>query len=163
MAANVVWFITFELVEGTSGRDFLLASQKVHDEALGNTGFTVKQVRAEIGNRWLKRNSEVPADLQSDCTCIAQVRLRSAEPAPPKVKDAQDLIQHPHPLTRIVRRIRCGKNLSPTQPPDPQVKRTSKSNPLRAITLQRKTSPAFSAPLVPPAITAAPSTSGAWQ
>ncbi len=51
--SNAVWFIPYKLVEGASVQDFLLASEKVHDEILSKQkGFISWKVLKE-GDTWV--------------------------------------------------------------------------------------------------------------
>jgi len=51
--SNVVWSISYKLVEGASVEDFLLASEKTHDEVLSKQkGFISWKVLAD-GDTWL--------------------------------------------------------------------------------------------------------------
>ncbi len=51
--SNVVWFISYKLVEGASVPDFLLASEKVHNEILSKQkGFISWKVLAD-GDTWV--------------------------------------------------------------------------------------------------------------
>jgi len=51
--SNAVWFISYKLVEGASAPDFLLASEKCHDEVLSKKkGFVSWKVLAD-GDTWV--------------------------------------------------------------------------------------------------------------
>jgi len=51
--ANVVWFISYKLVEGSSVPDFLSASEKVHNEVLSKQkGFISWKVLVD-GDKWV--------------------------------------------------------------------------------------------------------------
>lgn len=51
--SNVVWFISYKLVEGASVPEFLLASEKVHDEILSKQkGFISWKVLVD-GDTWV--------------------------------------------------------------------------------------------------------------
>lgn len=51
--SNAVWFISYKLVEGTSVPDFLLASEKTHNEVLSKKkGFISWKVLAD-GDIWV--------------------------------------------------------------------------------------------------------------
>jgi len=51
--SNVIWFISYKLVEGTSAEDFLLASEKCHNEVLSKKkGFISWKVLVQ-GDTWV--------------------------------------------------------------------------------------------------------------
>jgi len=51
--SNVVWFISFQLVEGANEEEFLMASKRVHDEVLSKQKGFVSWNILRDGDTWV--------------------------------------------------------------------------------------------------------------